>query len=91
MLRILLQYLLPMLAPFLVYFAYARLARGYARAGCTTRPGRILPRRRLVVMAISLVTGLLPGRRQGEVWVPPRFEDGRVVPSTTSCRAPGSP
>ena len=85
MLRILLQYLLPLLLPFLVYVAYVALARG-AHAGLArrTRPGRTSPVAGVVLMAISLITwGLMSGAPPEAVYVPPRFEDGRVVPSTT--------
>jgi hypothetical protein len=80
MLRILLQYVLPLVLPFLVYLVYARLAQkpgsdapwiGLAAAG-------------VALMAVSLVTwGLLSGSDPSETYVPARFEDGELVPGTT--------
>jgi hypothetical protein len=82
MLRLLLQYLLPLVLPFLVYLAYAHLAQktrvldgapwlGLAAAG-------------VGLLAISLVSwGLLTGSDPGETYVPAHIEDGRLVPGTT--------
>jgi Family of unknown function (DUF6111) len=84
MLRILLQYLLPLLLPFLVYLAYVALARGYAPGWLNDAPWPHLAVAGVVLMAISLFTwGLMSGAPADHVYVPPRFEDGRVVPSTT--------
>jgi hypothetical protein len=81
MLRLLVQYVLPLLLPFLAYLVYARLARktrvldgapwlGLAAAG-------------VALLTLSLVTwGLLTGADPGERYVPARVEDGRVVPGT---------
>ena len=78
---ILLQYLLPLLLPFLVYLVYARLARGAAGLAASApwlAPGR---RRASVLLAVSLVAwGLLAGSDPGETYVPPRIEDGRDRP-----------
>jgi hypothetical protein len=82
MLRIALQYLLPLVLPLLAYLVYAGVSRktrvlegapwiGLAAAG-------------VVLMAASLVSwSLLTGAEPGETYVPARFEDGRVVPGTT--------
>jgi hypothetical protein len=84
MLRILLPYLLPLLLPFLVYLAYVALARGYAPGWLNDAPWPQLAAAGVVLMAISLVTwGLMSGAPADHVYVPPRFEDGQVVPSTT--------
>ena len=84
MLRILFQYLLPLLLPFLVYFAYVALTRGRGAAWLEDAPWPYLAAAGVVLMAVSLVTwGLMSGAPTDHVYVPPRFEDGRVVPSTT--------
>jgi hypothetical protein len=82
MLRIALQYLLPLVLPLLAYLVYAGVSRktrvlegapwiGLAAAG-------------VVLMAASLVSwSLLTGAEPGETYVPARVEDGRVVPGTT--------
>jgi hypothetical protein len=82
MLRLFLQYVLPLLLPFLAYVVYARLARktrvlddapwlGLAAAG-------------VALLTVSLVSwGLLTGADPGETYVPARIEDGRLVPGTT--------
>jgi hypothetical protein len=83
MLRILLQYLLPLLLPFLIYLAYVALTRG--RAGwLEDAPWLYLGAAGVALMAASLVAwGLMSGAPTDRVYVPPRLEDGRVVPSTT--------
>jgi len=87
MLRILLEYLLPLLLPFLIYLAYVALARGTAPGWVQDAPWPQLAGAGLVLAAISLVTwSLLSGAPPEEVYVPPHLEDGRVVPSTTIAR-----
>ena len=83
MLRILLQYLLPLLLPFLVYLAYVALTRGRA-SWLEDAPWLYLAAAGVALMAASLLTwGLMSGAPADHVYVPPRFEDGRVIPSTT--------
>jgi hypothetical protein len=86
MLRVLLQYLLPLLLPFLVYAAYVALARGRLPdwLGLDGRQWLILGGTGMLLMVISLVTwSLLTGSPPEETYIPPRFEDGRVIPGTT--------
>lgn len=84
MLRLVLQYLLPLLLPFLVYFAYVAIARGRTPGRLQEAPWLALGVAGLVLVAASLVTwSLLSGAPPEEVYLPPRFEDGRVVPGTT--------
>jgi hypothetical protein len=86
MLRVLLQYLLPLLLPFLVYAAYVALARGRMPdwLGLSERHWIALGGTGVALMVISLITwSLLSGSPPGETYVPPRFEDGRIVPGTT--------
>ena len=82
--RVLLQYLLPLLLPFLAYFAYVALARGRPPGWLDGVPWSHLAGAGVLLLAISLIawrmtTGAPPDR----VYLPPRFEDGRVVPGTT--------
>ena len=84
MLRILLQYLLPLLLPFLVYLAYVALTRGRAAGWLDDAPWLHLAAAGVVLMAASLLTwGMMSGAPIDQVYIPPRFEDGRVVPGTT--------
>ena len=81
MLRILLQYLLPLVLPFLVYLIYARLTH---KSGVTDAPWLGLAAAGIVLMAVSLASWtLLSGSEPGETYVPARIEDGRLVPGTT--------
>ena len=82
MLRILLQYLLPLLLPFLAYLIYARLTQ--KTGGLTDAPWLGLAAAGVVLMAVSLAAwGLLTGSEPGATYVPARLEDGRLVPGTT--------
>ena len=82
MLRILLQYLLPLVLPFLAYLIYARLA--HKTGGMGDAPWIALAAAGVGLMAVSLVSwGILSGSDPGETYVPARFEDGRLVPGTT--------
>ena len=81
MLRILLQYLLPLLLPFLAYLVYARLTR---RAGLNDAPWLGLAAAGVGLLVVSLVTwSIMSGAEPGETYVPARVEDGEVVPGTT--------
>jgi NADH:ubiquinone oxidoreductase subunit 5 (subunit L)/multisubunit Na+/H+ antiporter MnhA subunit len=81
MLRILLQYLLPLLLPFLAYLVYARLTR---RAGLNDAPWLGLGAAGVGLLVVSLVTwSIMSGSEPGETYVPARVEDGQVVPGTT--------
>ena len=81
MLRILLQYLLPLLLPFLAYLVYARLTR---RAGLNDAPWLGLAAAGVGLLVVSLVTwSIMNGSEPGETYVPARVEDGEVVPGTT--------
>lgn len=86
MLRALLQYLLPLFLPFLIYAAYILLAQGRLPdwLGLSDRQWAMLGGAGIALMLVSMVSwGLLSGSPPGETYVPPRFEDGRVVPGTT--------
>lgn len=84
MLRILLQYLLPLILPALIYLAYVTIARGGKVDRLGEAPWLQLAIAGVALLAVSLVTwGLTTGSPPDEVYVPPRLEDGRVIPSTT--------
>jgi len=84
MLRVLLQYLLPLLLPFLLYLVYVAFARGYAPGWIGETPWPQLAAAGLVLLAASLLTwSLMSGAPTDRVYVPPRLEDGKVIPSTT--------
>ena len=84
MLRILLQYLLPLLLPFLVYMVYVAVGRGRPPGGRSEAPRPPHARAGGVLMAAGRVAGgLMSGAPTDRVYIPPRFEDGRVIPSTT--------
>ena len=84
MLRILLQYLLPLLLPFLLWFGYVALTRGRSMDWLERAPWVPLGAAGVVLLAISLVTwSVMTGAPREEVYLPPRFEDGRVVPGRT--------
>jgi hypothetical protein len=81
MLRILLQYVLPLLLPFLAWLVYARLTR---RSGVNDAPWLVLAASGVGLLVVSLVSWtLLSGSEPGETYVPARIEDGRLVPGTT--------
>jgi hypothetical protein len=81
MLRIVLQYVLPLILPFLLYLIYARLAHKTGELGDAPWIG--LAAAGVGLMAVSLVTwGLLSGYEPGGTYVPARFEDGQLVPGT---------
>jgi hypothetical protein len=82
--RILLQYLLPLLAPFLAYFVYVALARGNTPDWLEGVPWPHLAGAGVLLMALSLITwSLMSGAPTEEIYLPPRFEDGRIVPGRT--------
>jgi hypothetical protein len=84
MFRILLQYLLPLILPALIYLAYIAIARGGKIDRLGQAPWLQLTIAGVALLVVSLVAwGLTTGSPPEEVYVPPRFEDGRVVPSTT--------
>jgi hypothetical protein len=84
--RLFLQYLLPILLPFLIYAAYVALAQGRMPRWLDlgAREWVMLGGTGLALLMISLVTwSLLSGSPPDETYVPPHLEDGRVVPGTT--------
>ena len=89
MLRVLLQYLLPLLLPFLLYAAYVALAHGRMPSwlDLSSRQWTLLGGTGLVLLMVSLLAwGLLSGSPAEEMYIPPRFEDGKIVPGRTVAR-----
>jgi NADH:ubiquinone oxidoreductase subunit 5 (subunit L)/multisubunit Na+/H+ antiporter MnhA subunit len=81
MLRILLQYVLPLLLPFLAWLVYARFTR---KSGVNDAPWLVLAATGVGLLVVSLVSWtLLSGSEPGETYMPARIEDGRLVPGTT--------
>ncbi len=84
MIRSILFHLIPLLLPFVVYAVYLYFN---ARAGGDKKWGKVslavTTMIGLLLMAASLITlGLVSGSpREGTVYVPPRFEDGRLIDS----------
>jgi hypothetical protein len=89
MLRLLLQYLVPLVLPFLIYAGYVALAQGRLPRwfDLDGRRWAMLGGAGLALLTVSLVTwSLLSGAPPDEAYIPPRFEDGRIVPGTTVAR-----
>lgn len=82
--RFLLNYVLPLLVPFLVYFSVVAFSKGRSQAWLEKTPWIPLLGIGIVLLAVSLVTwNLVAGSPPDERYIPPRFEDGRVVPGRT--------
>ena len=87
MFRIFITYLLPLLAPFLMYLAWNAFVRYKAKKNGGDAPslekGPIFWSifAGLVLLIASLVTvAFMGGEKAGSEYVPPRFEDGKLVP-----------
>jgi hypothetical protein len=86
MLRVLLQYLLPLLLPFLLYAAYVGLVHGRMPSwlDLNSRQWATLGGTGVVLLLISLLSwSLLSGSPPEETYIPPHVEDGEIVPGTT--------
>lgn len=95
MTRILFEYVLPLLAPFVVYFGWAWIAAKRAAAAGKEAPDwREGPWFWLAVVGIVLViagliwTALVGGQAPG-VYHPPVYKDGKVVPGYVTPADPG--
>src|SRR5690606_33472668 len=94
--RILFQYVLPILLPSLVYLGWLtyerrRIARGGAGkpTGWRDGPWPLLVGSGIVLAAlITLAATLLDGAGIEGTYVPPRVEDGRIVPGHMEPPAP---
>lgn len=80
--RIILQYLLPLLLPFLIYLAWVALTRDRRPGWLDDTPWVPLATAGVALLTVSLFGwSLLSGDEPGARYQPPRFEDGRVVPA----------
>jgi hypothetical protein len=79
-----LKYAIPALLPFALYALWLWIARLQQRAGVTgwrDAPWMLLTAAGLVLLVASLfATALLTGSPPEGTYVPPRLEDGRIVP-----------
>ena len=81
-----LQYVLPLLLPFLLYAAYVALAQRRMPdwLDLDEKEWLMLGGTGLVLLMISLVTwSLLSGSPPEETYIPAQIEDGRIVPGRT--------
>ena len=80
MVRVLLEVVLPFLAPFLLFFAY-RWAASHGVALDARQPWYLLVVCGLVLVCLSLIsTALLDRGPPDAVYVPSHLEGGRIVP-----------
>ena len=87
--RLFLQYVLPLLLPFLLYAAYVALAQRRMPdwLDLDEKEWLMLGGTGLVLLMISLVTwSLLSGSPPEETYIPAQIEDGRIVPGRTVTR-----
>lgn len=85
MTRVLLQYLLPLILPTLLYLGWAWLGQRRTAGGPVERlqegPWFWLVLTGVALMAAVLVaTALMSGVEPGTRIVPPKYEDGRIIP-----------
>jgi hypothetical protein len=84
MLRLLVQYVLPLILPFLAYLAYLALTGGRTPGWLAAAPWPALLAGGVALLAASLVLWTMTvGAPPGERYVPAHLEDGRIVPATT--------
>ncbi len=89
--RLLLNYLLPIALPFIVYGVWLLLARRKARlAGAGGAPEWhdvpwtwLLIASALLVAASFVVVALMDGSPPGGTYVPPQYIEGEIVPART--------
>jgi hypothetical protein len=87
--RLFLQYVLPLLLPFLIYAAYVAVAKGRTPRwlDLDEKEWLVLGGTGLALLMISLVTwSLLSGSPPDETYIPPHLEDGEIVPGRTVTR-----
>ena len=79
--RFILQYLLPLLLPLLVYLGFVWLSGGRSQSWLEDTPWVPLIAAGAVLTALSLIAwSLLTGASTDALYVPPHVEDGELVP-----------
>lgn len=81
MIRIALRLLLPVLAPFLAYFAWVWLMKRLGSERHWTHPWHWLSLAAVVcLLAVLGYAAVTDGGPAGSTYVPPSYENGRIVP-----------
>ncbi len=81
MIRILLQVVVPILLPFVVYFAYVYFVRRRRPDVEVVVPWHWLGAASVVLVVLTLgAIVMFGGEEPGQTYVPPRTEDGKIVP-----------
>jgi heme A synthase len=89
MIRILVQILLPLIAPALLYWLIARMAQRRAQAqgkpadsvlAAETPWSWLIGAGLVLAVLVVVLTQAFEGGRPGAVYEPPRYEDGRIIP-----------
>jgi hypothetical protein len=82
MLRIILTYLIPLIAPFVIYSLFVRITGRRNTEEALKTPWFWLVASGLILVVITLfAVALTTGSDPTGTYVPPRLEDGRIVPS----------
>lgn len=83
MFRLLFHYVLPLILPLLVYLSYVYLTDRHRPDWVQRTPWLGLFGAGAVLLGASLIVwGLIDGADPDTTYVPPRLEDGRIVPGT---------
>jgi hypothetical protein len=81
LIRIILQIVVPLLLPTVAYVLWARYARQHTLADLRRGPWIWLVGAGLVLVAASAAVWIaVEHQPPGSTYVPPRFEDGKLVP-----------
>ena len=81
MTRAILQAAIPILLPFVLYFAYAYLVRKRRPGDAEPIPWSwLIGAGLLLAIVVSIILLFLGGADPGQTYIPPRYEDGRIVP-----------
>ena len=81
--RIALQYLLPLLTPFILYLAWVFITQGKGEVAKSLRRGGVYYWAATAGIVLTMITlgaaAMLGGEAPGP-YQAPRFEDGRIIP-----------
>ncbi len=83
MLRKLLFHLVPFLLPFVLYAGWVALARRKAAAWPRAHVAWLAIAGLTLVILSFVAVALLTGSEVGRTYVPPRLEEGQIVPAET--------